>query len=480
MIKSKSLCKLLVLCISIMLLLPFNLAVYATNSEIQTENEGTNLQELIEPEFEIVNDFQKEKMSKSDHELDKNINFLNDSKVSTNQLYLEATKITQTAVSTNYYSGAIPTEGESALIYPIFVEPNKALQVQLQCPLSDQLDYDLLLYEFDMTTGDLISTPIDYSIYGTYFNEGATLSENVGTINTTSGNKAYLVEVFAKQGASVNEEFTVGVSISDAYDSFETDENALHAYAVTVATGGSAIVSRCINSPMDNDWYYIDVPSSRNYDAMTFTLDATSINNGYDVDVYYATTGNKMVLAPKSEIGKVSLTTGRYYFHVYTNDSYAAGVNYNLTMKPVLRAEKIIITGYDSENGPSDYPSYKYGKGYRFDGNYLVVKGVVATADNYPVANTLVQIEWENPYWSESSGNRYRTSTAYTGSNGEFVATLNGMPPSTGSIMQVLSGAITFIHYYDISGVGAFVVDNPSVNDIDDLVYHFAYSVYGG
>lgn len=105
-----------------------------------------------------------------------------------------------------------------------------------------------IAYEFDMSTGDLNPNPIDYSIYGTYLNNygigSRTLPENVGTKNSTASSKAHLIEAYGAVGGSINEPFTLTVSTSSTYDSYETDENALHAYPFTVATGGSTLSSR--------------------------------------------------------------------------------------------------------------------------------------------------------------------------------------------------------------------------------------------
>ncbi|MEW9106243.1 MAG: hypothetical protein AB2769_12460, partial [Paenibacillus sp.] len=201
------------------------------------------------------------------------------------------------SVTTATYTGVIPKEGEAVHLYPIYVKPGEVLQVQLDPPLSPQLNYDLYLYEFDMATGNIITTPIDQSIYGTYMNNyengTRTLSENVGTKNTTSGDKAYLVEVLAKQGGSINDPFTVTLAVSSEYDAYETDENAFHAYGFTVNTSGSSLNTRSISSPIDNDWFAINVPENRNYDALNLTLDNTSMSKGYKVEVYGAYEGNQ-------------------------------------------------------------------------------------------------------------------------------------------------------------------------------------------
>lgn len=383
-------------------------------------------------------------------------------------------------VTTATYSGVIPKEGEAVHLYPIYVKPGDVLQVQLDPPLSPQLNYDLYLYEFDMTTGNLNTTPIDYSIYGTYMNNYAngtrTLSENVGTKNTTSGDKAYLVEVHAKQGGSINDPFNVTLAISSEYDAYETDENAFHAYGFTVNTSGSSLNTRSISSPIDNDWFAITVPENRNYDALNLTLDAASTSKGYKVEVYGAYEGNQMKLLSSPTDQNVRIGTGSFYVCVYTTGQYDNS-NYLLTVRPVLRADKIVITGFNSKEGPNDYPTYRYGKHFRAK-DTLTVYGRVSTSDNYAVANAKVDVLWLNENWTEGSGNRTRTASVYTDANGNFTATF-GLPASTGSIAEFLSGPINFTHYYDLSGVNVQVSERPNVY-ATDIIYHFAYSLYGG
>lgn len=384
-----------------------------------------------------------------------------------------------TSAETSTYIGYIQQEGTSAFLYPFYVNPGDILQVQLDSPALAQLDYDLYLYEFDMSTGDLNPNPIDYSIYGTHLNNYAdgsrTLSENVGTKNTTSAPKAYLMEVYGAVGASINEPFYLTVSTSSTYDPFETDENAFRAYPFTVALGGSSIVSRSINSEVDQDWYAITVPASRNYDAFQISLDQASVAAGYKAELYGALSGNRMTRI-SSDTGKAAVGTGTYYLRVYTTNSYS-DTNYTLHVQPILRADRIVITGYNSNGGPNDYPSYAYGRFYRITGNSFTVNGVVATSDNYAVANAEVEVIWENSYWTEGSGNRYRSGTVTTNSRGEFSITLS-LPSPTASLSQFLPGAINFTHYFDLCGVLARVTDRPSVNTID-RVYHFAYSIRG-
>lgn len=396
-------------------------------------------------------------------------------------------KITQTATPTTAsdtsttYSGTISQAGTAQFLYPINLQPGQLLQARLDGPASVLIDYDLYLYEFNMSTGNLNPTELDYSIYGTYFNNyeqgAATLSENVGTRNAITTPKAYALKVYAKTGSSSTLPFYLTVDITSNYDAYEPDENAFKAYNFAFSTGGSTLNTRSIHSSVDNDWYKITVPQVRNYDALNIKLDSTSAGYGYKAEVYGVDTGNKLVLLPHSN-NNVALGTGIYYVKVSTTNQFSTSHLYNLTIKPVLRAGSITITGYNSSaNGPNDYPNYNHaGTHYRVDQNSsFTVKGTVRTTDNLPVANALVSMTWTNPNWIASTGYRTRIGTAYTDQNGAYSITVT-LPPSTGSISQALP--MYFTHYFDYTSVLVEVAGTPVT--ASDNVYHFAYSLYNG
>jgi hypothetical protein len=481
----------MVIVLNLFLTFAFGFNASANNGTEENRSQEERITEqVIQPDKEIITELDQTPTALDSsplikHQFKADVNLNNrasTSKIQKEQGLLSAPQSVSTsaAAETTTYTGYIQEEGTSATLYPVYVQPGHILQVQMDNPASAQLDYDLYLYEFDMSTGNLNPNPIDYSIYGTYLindgNGARTLSENVGTKNSTSSAKAYLIEAYGKVGGSINEPFILTVSTSSTYDAYETDENALHAYPLTVAVGGSTLATRSINSEIDQDWYKITVPESRNYDAMRITLDQASTTNGYKAELYGALSNNRMALMPVVN-GNVSLGTGTYYLKVYTTDTYSDN-NYSLHLQPVLRADKVVITGYNSNGGPNDYPTYAYGRYYRITGNSFTVTGVAATSDNYAVANAEVEVIWINDAWSESSNNRYRSAKVMTNSSGQFTATLS-LPPSAASLSQYLPGAISFTHYFDLCAVVAKVTDRPSAND-SDIVYHFAYSIYGG
>ncbi|UMR34394.1 Ig-like domain-containing protein [Paenibacillus polymyxa] len=477
--------------LSLMLLFAFGMTANASQgTELNKEKQAieadssfqltTNNEDVIE---HLTRVDKPEGITSSVYNMQENINFKAPETFSLKRETLPSLKASPTAAtaSSATYSGTITEEGGTQFLYPIYVKPGELLQAQLDGPFSEQLDYDLYLYEFDMTTGDINPNAIDASTYGTYFNKyeqgSASVPENVGSRNATGSEKAYAVAVHSKKGSSINDPFYLTVDVNSQYDAYEPDESAFHAYNFTFSTGGSTLNSRSIHSGIDNDWYQITIPANRNYDGLNVKLDSTSESYGYKAEVYGALSGNQMALLPQTN-HNVTLNTGTYYVRVYTTNQYSPDHLYALTLKPVLRAGKIVINGYDSKNGPNDYPSYSYGRHYRVNGNTsLTVKGVVTTTDNYPVANAPVNVTWLNQNWTESSGNRTRTGTGYTDQNGAFSVTLS-LPHSTGSIAEYLSGPISFTHYYDLSGVAA-QVSGTSLT-ATDIVYHFAYSIYGG
>jgi hypothetical protein len=254
------------------------------------------------------------------------------------------------------------------------------------------------------------------------------LAENVGTRNGTAGSKAYLIEAYGAVGASINDPFYFTVSTSSTYDAFETDENALHAYAFTVATGGSTLVSRSINSEVDQDWYKITVPESRNYDAMHIDLDQASVGNGYK-PIVRALSNNRMALIP-SKMATCHSGTGAYYLRVYTTNAYS-DTNYSLHLQPVLEPTNLLLRAIQWRSMITPAMHTDATTGLR---NNLRT-GVAATSDNYAVANSEVEVIWENEGWTEAAITDIGRK-AVTNSSGRL-RTLS-LPPSTGSVSQYL------------------------------------------
>ncbi|HEX9063355.1 MAG TPA: carboxypeptidase-like regulatory domain-containing protein, partial [Clostridia bacterium] len=119
---------------------------------------------------------------------------------------------------------------------------------------------------------------------------------------------------------------------------------------------------------------------------------------------------------------------------------------------------------------------YKYGTHYRIQGKWFMIKGVVTSSGNYPVANTNVVATLKDPYWPDESGHSEITGTGTTNENGEFSIRLN-LPPSTGSIVEYIYGPKNFIHYYDLCQLSVSVDGNPYISTTDKI-YYLANSVY--
>ena len=91
----------------------------------------------------------------------------------------------------------------------------------------------------------------------------------------------------------------------------------------------------------------------------------------------------------------------------------------------------------------------------------------------YPVNEQEVKLTWISGSWNDFTGNSQREQYITTDSNGRGNFNLE-VPVSLGYHSCLLSGAITFKHYYDIDGI-VFQCGNASDQQI---VYHYARSEY--
>ena len=180
-----------------------------------------------------------------------------------------------------------------------------------------------------------------------------------------------------------------------------------------------------------------------------------------------------------SNAGNLPVTTGKYYIKIsYGGSNFNQNdvQNYTLSLTPVLTPQDIVITGYNSEMGPNDYPSgYYYGTHYRAKG-FLDMIGYVTTTDAetgivYGVPYTNVTGHYINEAWSDSIANNTRTGTSTTDSTGKFVVNV-ALPPAVGSISQYITVST---HYYDYCGILLYTSNNSSIQT-QDFIYHFAYS----
>ncbi|WP_339164884.1 hypothetical protein [Siminovitchia sp. FSL W7-1587] len=236
------------------------------------------------------------------------------------------------------FTDYLTEEGQYKYLYPITVEPGHVLNVQLDSPNSNELDYDLYLYE--VNPDNLSMTLVDVSQNRTYLNgtEG-TAPENVGDYNT-SEKKEYAAFVVSEKGSSTDQPFTMHVGINKNSDIYEPDENvrtALKFSIPSIPQGPTKINMRSMDSLVDNDWFSFTVPESKSYVGIQLTLDSISQQAGYKVELYRLV-NNQLRKVPMDSSGYVTyenLISGQYYIRVTAIEStQLSQKNYTLSILP--------------------------------------------------------------------------------------------------------------------------------------------------
>ncbi|WP_017472886.1 hypothetical protein [Amphibacillus jilinensis] len=381
----------------------------------------------------------------------------------------------QTAQTQNFNNGFygyvtdyLTVEGEEKYVYPLAVEPGEVLHVQLDLPNSEELDYDLYLFEVDPDTLDM--TLVDLSQNRTFLNgtEG-TAPESVGIFNREDTIKEYAVFVVSEVGSSISQPFTLHIGINANTDNYEADENVNWAINFTLEPiGPTEINMRSMDTLVDNDWYSFTIPNSKNYDIINFTLDEDSRNANYKIELYQLE-NNQLKKVNISSNGKAEIDSGQYYLRVTAIEStYLTGSTYSLNVLPDYQADEIYITSFE---GGSGYATYQFGTYYRIKGRDTLTVNGIAGYKGYVLPDADVSVTVINEHWNPDDL-RYRTATTRSDSNGSFAVDIQ-TSSSTAYHSYFISGPMSFTHYFDYG----YVSVNSGTAVAVEPIYFFAYSI---
>ena len=379
--------------------------------------------------------------------------------------------------SYGYYatgSDYLTTEGSYKYLYPITVANNEVLQAQVDMPNSSAINYDVYLYEV-AANGDM--TQVDYSVFSTYINGAAgTAPEAVGVYNTSGASKQYALFVKSRVGSSSTLPFTIHIGINANTEAAEADENAIHASKISLTDDcyAKVINTRAMNTACDNDWFYFDVNSTRNFDTIALSLDSTAIAAGFNLDVYtVVNTGLQEVPLVNGKLQNLSVA--RYFVRVSSVGCSAFDPsNYTLTIAPNYYADAIEI----STVGDGDTAAYDGHTYSRVNGNSTVTVTGIARANGVNLPNTEVTIVIANPSWTADS-QHFRRATVTTDSYGRFTAYI-AIENAVGDNSTLVGSATKFRHYWDYGYVYGVDKDGYRITANVEKIYIFAYSTYVG
>lgn len=171
---------------------------------------------------------------------------------------------------------------------------------------------------------------------------GRMVDEGISYIHSDEEIGTYAVFVVSSSGSSTTESFTLTVSVDEAgfYDGNEPNDSPFEAMAVSGNT-----VNASLHVVNDQDWYAVQMGETGIYSAEAGSGTA---------EIYYAVTGNKMVLAPRFGLFNYHLEADlTYYVKVFsdkTQDKFTS-VDYTLKLD--------YLTRYETMETAFDYGSWE-------------------------------------------------------------------------------------------------------------------------
>lgn len=363
------------------------------------------------------------------------------------------------------YNGTINTANGSAYLYPVWLSSGENLQVKLFNPAG--VNYDLYLYAYDMSTGQVNWNPIDYSIHA---NSTNTLPQAVAIKNATNADAAYFIEVYARNGYSATNQFSLYVAYSDEHDTYAPAQNAFTANQNElsgVALGVRKTTNtRSLNTPIDEDWFAVNVTNASEMNALKVTKPSSVV-----VELYAASTNasGNTVLTRLAESGTlIQAVTGTTYLRVLPAGSEPVKT-YSISVEPVGIASS--MTWRILDNG-SLWSTQRYSipgdnRNALQGGTLVSLELTFKTASGAPASNASASGSWQifDLAWDEGapSFHTYASNSGTAGVNGVF--RIDGYGPSP--LGQASSGypVILYwdyhVHMYATYGTQTLLNDYP-------------------
>lgn len=401
------------------------------------------------------------------------------------KIYIEDEKVMNTPLARQVLAGEASDyllQAGDVKSLSLSLNPGVYLQVRLTQPNNSEIDYDLYVLDNE---GNILCGSDMY----TYVNGAdGTLQESVGYITTGTAAATYHLAVMSMAGGSADEMFKLEFTVSDIYDQFEIDENPMQAWPLTIGSDGVILNVRSISSPLDNDWYIIDIPENRIYDRLSIGISSES-SNTCRVEVYrnIIANGYKMerILASDRSMS-LPVGTGTYYIRVCSNKPMANYndqdvQNYTLSMIPKLKPEQILLLEYDGNEGVNHYVKYPgFTRGYFRTKSWISVKGAVVAIDKdtgvkYGISGYSVTSMYFNPYWdaNHTPHKAVVTGTTVTDSVGDFYIQMQ-LPDAMGA--ETYSNGIS-TQYFDMCIFNTYLTEQENIK-YDDIIIHYSMSSF--
>lgn len=365
------------------------------------------------------------------------------------------------------------TKQDDYIMYPFSLKAGEYLQAELQIPFDANIDYDLMIFDSDINL-------IKYSRYVTCIYNEKTIDESIGYC-ANEDETIYLC-VYSSMGGSETEQFILRYSaISNCSEILSDEPNENANEAIKISTESSICeVNGNINSPVDNDWYILEVTDSPSNYKVRLSLATLKSSDNCVVDIYRNLLNDEYAML-KIYSGletELELSAGTYYIRVRNEnpENFTNITEYSLGIAYVARVDGITNMKFYSEKGGAQKVNYSQGQYYRVDSkqsNSVTVSGQAfylnEKKEKIPSANAKIDVCIEDPQWLEHGREdlAYLQGSAYTDQNGLYSINFTLNKPYGG-----LSTYVTIsTHYYDLMKTTATLHGNKEVFDMGYFYY---------